>query len=163
MTYYAYGTGGRLTKITDALGNQTNFAYDSQFRVTSITYVTDPVHQTGPTTSYGYHPNLAGSCAAAPTGDTLGGYTVATDANGHATTYCYDLQGLVLQSIDPNSASSSESFTSDQQVAKSTDALSQTTTDSFNSSNDLTQVTAPVLGSGQTQPRPRRRTIRRRR
>ena len=117
--------------------------------MTSITYVTNTVNQTGPTTTYGYHPNVAGSCAAAPTGDTLGGYTVATDANGHATTYCYDLQGLVLQSIDPDSASTSASFTSDQQVAKSTDALLQTTTDSFNSNNDLTQVTAPVLGSGQ--------------
>jgi RHS repeat-associated protein len=149
VTHYAYGTGGRITKVTDALGNQTNFAYDSQFRVTSITYVTNTVNQTGPTFTYGYHPNVAGSCAAAPSGDSLGGYTVATDANGHATTYCYDLQGLVLQTIDPDSATNSASYTSDQLVAKSTDALSQTTTDSFNSNNDLTQVSAPVLGSGQ--------------
>ena len=78
MTYYAYGTGGRLTKITDALGNQTNFTYKLAVpRHLDITYVTDTVHQTGPTTTYGYHPNVAGSCSAAPSGDTLGGYTLA--------------------------------------------------------------------------------------
>ena len=117
--------------------------------MTSITYVTNTVNGTGPTTTYGYHPNVAGSCAAAPSGDTLGGYTIATDADGHATTFCYDLEGLVLQTIDPDSANSTASYTADQHVATSTDALSQTTTDSSNSNNDLTQVTAPVLGSGQ--------------
>lgn len=149
VTHYAYDSSGRINQITDPLGNETTFVYDSQSRVTSITYVTNIVNGTGPTTTYGYHPNAAGSCAAAPSGDTLAGYTVATDANGHASTYCYDLEGLVIQTIDPDSASSSASYTSDQNVAKSTDALSQTTTDSFNSNNDLTQVTAPVLGSGQ--------------
>ncbi len=149
VTHYAYDSSGRINQITDALGNETIFAYDSKSRVTSITYVTNTVLETGPTTTYGYHPNATGSCAAAPSGDTLDGYTIATDANGHATTYCYDLEGLVIQSIDPDSANSTASYTADQHVATSTDALSQTTTASFNSNNDLTQVTAPVLGSGQ--------------
>jgi len=149
VTHYAYDSSGRIDQITDALGNETIFAYDSKSRVTSITYVTNTVLETGPTTTYGYHPNTTGSCAAAPSGDTLAGYTIATDANGHATTYCYDLQGLVVQTIDPDSATTLASYTSDEHVAASTDGLSQTTTDSFNSNNDLTQVTAPGLGSGQ--------------
>jgi RHS repeat-associated protein len=150
VTNYAYDSSGRINEITDPLGNETTFVYDSDSRVTSITYVTNNALGTGPTTTYAYHPNVAGSCAAAPSGDTLGGYTIATDANGHATTYCYDLEGLILQSIDPDSASSSASYTADQHVAASTDALSQTMTDSFNGNNDLTQVMAPVLGAGQS-------------
>jgi RHS repeat-associated protein len=150
LTKYAYDTSGRITLITDPVTNQTKLGYDSQSRVTSITYVTNTVNGTGPTTTYGYHPNAAGSCAAAPSGDTLAGYTVATDANSHATTYCYDLEGLVIQTIDPDSASAASSYTSDQHVAVSTDALAQSTTATYNSNNDLTKATAPVLSAGQT-------------
>lgn len=150
VTHYAYNSSGLITEITDPLGNETTFAYDSQSRVTSVTNVTNTVNGTGPTTTYGYHPNVAGSCAAAPSGDTLGGYAVATDANGHASTYCYDLQGLVLQTIDPDSANGTASYTADQHVATSTDALSQLTRASYNANNDVTQVTAPADGIGQT-------------
>jgi RHS repeat-associated protein len=151
MTTYAYDSSGRINRITDPLTNQTTFAYDSQSRVASMTYVTNTVNGTGPTTTYGYHSNAAGSCAAAPSGDTLAGYTIATDANSHATTYCYDLEGLVLQVIAPSN-STSNSYTSDQHVAVSADGFSQPTTNIYNSSNDLTKSTAPALGSGQVAP-----------
>jgi RHS repeat-associated protein len=150
-TSYSYDTSGRLTQITDPLSNETKFAYDSSSRVTSIIYVTNNSNGTGPTTTVAYHSG-SGSCAAAPTGDSVAGYTVITDANSNATTDCFDPQGLVLQSIDPLSASQSASFSSDQHVAVGTDSLSQSTTNTFNSNNDLTQSTAPVLGSGQTAP-----------
>ncbi|MHB8688127.1 MAG: RHS repeat-associated core domain-containing protein [Candidatus Dormibacteraceae bacterium] len=149
-TQYSY-TDGRLTQITDPLGNQTKFGYDSSSRVTSITYVTDPVHGTGPTTNYTYNTG-AGSCGTPPSGQTYFGNTVAQNADGNSTTYCYNPQGQVIETINPASDAPSKTFTSDKQVATSTDALSQTTTNSFNGNNDLTQVTTPVLGSGQTAP-----------
>jgi RHS repeat-associated protein len=149
QTQYSYDTSGRVTEITDSLGHETTFAYDDDSRVTSITFVTDTQTGTGPTTTYAYHPNSTGVCAAAPTGDVLGGYTVVTDAKDHSTTDCYDLQGLVIQTIDPDSKNGSTAYTADQHVAMATDALSQSTTATYNSSNDLTQVTAPADGSGQ--------------
>jgi YD repeat-containing protein len=149
VTTYEYGTRGQLTEIIDPLGHETTFGYNGQLQVTSITLVTNTSNGTGPTTTYAYYADETGSCAT-PSGDTVAGYTVATDANGHATTFCYDPQGLVIQTIDPDSASDTASYTADQAVAISTNALAQSTTASYNTNNDLTQVTAPADGSGQT-------------
>ena len=149
VTYFSYDASLNLTQITDPNGNLTKLAYDSATRLTSIIRVTNVGLGTGPTTTYSY--NLgAGSCAAAPPGDFLYGYTVATDPNSHATTYCYDQQGLVLQVIDPNNNSAQTSYTTDQHVATATDALSQTTTATYNPNNDLTRLALPILGSGQS-------------
>ena len=148
-TTFGYDANFNLNKITDPNGNVTNLGYDGATRVTSITRVTNVSLGTGPTTIYAYNTGQ-GSCAAAPPGDSLYGYTVATDPNNHSATYCYDQQGLVLQTIDPLSHSASGSYTSDQHEASSTDALSQTTTATYNSNNDLTKITPPILGSGHT-------------
>lgn len=150
-TSYSYDRTGRVSMVTDPLGNETSFGYDGNSRVTSVTRVTNKANGTGPTTSYSYNSG-AGTCASPPSADSIEGYTVVTDANSNGTTYCFDPQGLVLQVIDPLSASATSVFTSDQHVAASTDALSQTTTNTFNANNDLTKTTAPVLGSGQTAP-----------
>ena len=149
VTTYEYGTRGQLTEIIDPLGHETTFGYNGQLQVTSITLVTNTSNETGPTTTYAYYADETGSCAT-PSGDTVAGYTVATDSNGHATTFCYDPQGLVIQTIDPDSASATTSYTADQAVAVATNALSQSTTSTYNGNNDLTQVTEPADGSGQT-------------
>jgi len=149
VTTFGYDASFNLTKITDPNGNITNLGYDAATRVTSITRVTNVSQGTGPTTIFSYNTGQ-GSCASAPQGDSLYGYTVATDPNSHASTYCYDQQGLVLQVIDPLSHSALASYTSDQHAATSTDALSQTTTASYNSNNDVTKITPPVLASGHT-------------
>jgi RHS repeat-associated protein len=147
VTHIGYDASFNLTQITDPNGNVTKLAYDGATRVTSIIRVTNVGLGTGPTTTYGYNTG-AGNCAAAPPGDSLYGYTVATDPNSHAATYCYDQQGLVLQVVDPNTNSTMSSYTADQHVAAVTDPLSQTTTATYNPNNDLTKVIAPVLGSG---------------
>ena len=151
VTHIGYDASFNLTQITDPNGNVTKLAYDSATRVTSIIRVTNLGLGTGPTTTYGYNTG-AGSCAAAPQGDSLYGYTVATDANSHAATFCYDQQGLVLQVVDSNSNSNKSSYTTDEHIATTTDALSQTTTNTYNTNNDLTSVTPPPLGTGHTPP-----------
>jgi RHS repeat-associated protein len=147
VTSFGYDASFNLTKITDPNGSVTNLSYDSATRVTSITRVTNVSQGTGPTTTYGYNTG-AGSCAPAPTGDSLYGYTTQTDANSHVSTYCYDQAGLVLQLIDPNANSNQTSYTLDQHVASRTNALAQTATASFNGNNDLTQLTPPTLATG---------------
>jgi RHS repeat-associated protein len=151
VTGYAYNSSGLITEITDPLGNETTFTYNADDQVTSITRVTNTGTGAGPTTTYAYYPNQTGSCAS-PTGDVLGGYTVATNPDGFSSTFCYDLQGLVIQTIDPDSDASSSTYTADQQVATSTDPLSEATTATYNTNNDPTDVTAPADGSGQTAP-----------
>lgn len=151
LTQYSYDTSGRVTQITDPLSNETKFAYDSSSRVTSITYVTDNVHGTGPTTNYTYNTG-AGSCGTPPSGETYFGNTVSENADGYSTTYCYDPQGQVIETIDPNSHAQQVNFTSDQQTASSTDALSNVTTLTHDSNSNLTQTTLPAGGSGQTAP-----------
>lgn len=146
---FGYDASFNLTQITDPNSNITKLTYDSATRVTSTVRVTNVGQGTGPTTSFSYTTG-SGSCAPAPAGDSLYGYTVATDANNRSSTYCYDQQGLVLQVMDPSSNSSKTSYTADQQPATTTDALSNTTTSAYNSSNDVTQVTSPALGSGHT-------------
>lgn len=149
ITRFGYDATFNLNQITDPNGNITKLGYDSATRLVSVARVTNVALGTGPTTTYSYNTGT-GNCAAAPQGDSLYGYTVATDANNHAATLCYDQQGLVLQMVDPNLNSNKTSYTADQQVATATNALSQTTTSSYNSSNDLTSVTLPPLGTGQT-------------
>lgn len=150
-TQYSYDTSGRVTQITDPLGNETKFAYDSSSRVTSITYVTDNVHGTGPTTNYTYNTG-AGSCGTPPSGETYFGNTVSENADGYSTTYCYDPEGQVIETIDPNSHAQQVTFTSDQQAASGTDPLSNVTTLTHDSNSNLTATTLPAGGSGQTAP-----------
>lgn len=101
VTKYDYDANSDLTQITDPNGNVTKIAYDTSirfgytYRVQSITYVTDTVHGTGPTTSFAYYTGM-GSCS----GSNIVGYTVVTDANQHATTHCYDINGHVLYVLD---------------------------------------------------------------
>jgi RHS repeat-associated protein len=148
-TQYAYDTSGRVTKITDPLGDQTTFGYDSSSRVTSITRVTDNVHGTGPTTNYTYNTGV-GTCGTPPTGESFFGNTVSEDANSHSTTYCYDPSGLVLKVIDANGNARVSTFTADANVASLTDGLSQVGTLAYDNNNNLSSVTAPASGSGQT-------------
>jgi len=149
VTRFGYDASFNLTQITDPIGNVTKLGYDSATRLTSIVRVTNVALGTGPTSTYAYNTGI-GSCAAAPPGDSVYGYNLATDPNSHTTTYCYDQQGLILQVVDPNGDSVKAAYSPDQHLSASTDALSQTTSGTYNTNNDLTQITPPTLGSGQS-------------
>ncbi|MHB8468190.1 MAG: RHS repeat-associated core domain-containing protein [Gaiellaceae bacterium] len=133
-TTFNYDSSENLTQVIDPLGNQTDLSYDGWWRVTSLTRVTDPVHGTGPTTSFSYQ--SAGS--ACPAGAL--GQMVETDPRSHATTYCYDSQLRIVKAIDPDGHTVSADFTNanggsncaDNNPCSTTDALGKTTTFGYN-------------------------------
>ena len=81
MTTYAYDTHGNRTSVTDAMSNQTTFAYDAGDRLKTITYP----GSTG-TTTFGF--------------DYRGRRTSVTDQNGKTTTYTYDDADRLLTVTD---------------------------------------------------------------
>ncbi|MGH9670842.1 MAG: RHS repeat-associated core domain-containing protein, partial [Terriglobales bacterium] len=70
VTRYAYDTENNLTSITDALGRQTSFTYDSLGRVTQTTFPSSLLE------SYSY--------------DAVGNLTSKTDRKGQIISYSYD-------------------------------------------------------------------------
>src|SRR5262249_5802238 len=97
-THFDYLAGtGRITRITDPLGNITEFTYEltAQSRLTSLKRVNDSVHDTGPTWTFAY----ATSDASCPSGTFT--VTSLTDPTNHTTKYCSDSQGRVIKTIDP--------------------------------------------------------------
>jgi RHS repeat-associated protein len=144
-TQYSYNANDQLSQIVDPKGNTINLTYGTTYpyKVTQIGYVNTSCAGGSCNVALTYNSGV-GSCTVSG----VFGNTVVTDANTHATTYCYDTAGRVIQVIDPLGQRTSASYTSDQALASSTDALSQTTSASYNPNNNLTSVTPPVLGSG---------------
>ena len=92
VTRFEWDSSYNPIKITDVDGKVWRLTYDSQYRVTSIKQVTDPVAGTGPTTTYSYGTPTA-PCTAYPTAV---GKTVETDPDGTVSTYCTDASTKVL-------------------------------------------------------------------
>lgn len=106
-TQYGYDSNNNLNKITDPRGNVILVTYDSQKRVSTITRVTDPVLNTGPTWSFAYPAFSSGTCGAP--GNPLG-MTTVTDPDSHTTTYCYDSLGQATNIVDARSLSHNPTY-----------------------------------------------------
>lgn len=74
-------TGSDLTRVTDTVGRNIDFAYDANHHITRID---DPI---GRTVQFGY--------------DASGNLTSATDPNGNTTAYSYDAEHQMLSITDP--------------------------------------------------------------
>jgi RHS repeat-associated protein len=97
MTTYEYDAAGRMTKMTNATGGVTDYAYTGA-NLTSVTAPSNNDGGTRPVTGYGY--------------DALGRVTSVTDPNGKVTSYTYDASGRVLTvTLPPPSGGSSLVFT----------------------------------------------------
>jgi len=146
-TQYAYNANDQLSQIVDPNGNTINFSYGATYpyKVTQIGYVNTACAGGSCNTGFVYNSGT-GSCTVSG----VFGNTVVTDADSHATTYCYDNVGRVIQVIDPLTQQNLASYTSDHALATSTDALSQTTSATYNVDNVQTQVRLPVLRLGDT-------------
>lgn len=98
-TRYAYNYLGKLVKITDALGNVRQFAYDGLGRNTSA----EDLHAVGDDTfgvwTYSY--------------DHVGNVIGKTDPNGHTFSYIYDALNRVLSESVTGDDSAGSSYTYD--------------------------------------------------
>jgi len=95
---YAYDTHGRVTKYTSATGAITDYAYDGQGNLLTVTGPANNDGGTRPVTTYGY--------------DTVGRVTSVTDALGHQTTYAYDaLDRITSVTLPKPSSGSALNFT----------------------------------------------------
>lgn len=131
VTTYFYDAASRLTKVRDALNNDTQFAYDQRNRLTSSTN------------------DLAGVVGS--TYDAVGNVLTSTDELGRVTSYQYDdLHRLIkVTSPDPDGAgtqtASVTEYTYDKasNLATTKDALGNITTFTYDARNRLKTVTTP--------------------
>ena len=94
---YEYDTQGRVTRQTAGVA-QTDYAYDGQGNLQSVTAPANADAGARPATTYGY--------------DSLGRVQTVTDPQGHVTSYTYDALGRVLTVTLPKpSVSSPLTFT----------------------------------------------------
>jgi RHS repeat-associated protein len=82
VSTYEYNFKGQVTRITDATSGVTDYAYDAQGNLYTVTGPANNDAGTRPVTTYGY--------------DSLGRVISVTDALGHVTSYTYDAVDRVL-------------------------------------------------------------------
>src|SRR5439155_4415304 len=108
FTQFIYDMSGRLTDVVDPLNNDTNIAYvGTSNQVDHFTRATGTTNAATTTFSYSTQ-NCSGVSGA--------GKTVVTDADSHATTYCWDQKGRVLKVLDAKGNSASTSYNSRSNV-----------------------------------------------
>ena len=98
MATYVYDTKGRVTQVTETAGGLTDYAYDTQGNLWTVTAPSNNDAGTRPVTTYGY--------------DALGRVTSVTDPLGKVTSYTYDALDRILTATLPKpSPSSTLTFT----------------------------------------------------
>ena len=93
MATYTYDAQGRVLIAGLGDGGETDYAYDSQGNLQTVTAPSNNDAGQRPMTTYGYDP--------------LGRVTSVTDPLGHATTYTYDNLGRVLTVTLPKPSTTS--------------------------------------------------------
>jgi RHS repeat-associated protein len=117
-----------LMSTTDALNRRTDYAYDTNGNVLSMTRLAGTAGVT--TTAFTYEP-------------TFNQVTSVTDPIGRARTLVYDAAGNLMQTTDPLGHSSTFTYNALGQVVTVTNALNQTTTYSYDAGL-LASVTDPL-------------------
>ncbi|MCA4135306.1 RHS repeat domain-containing protein [Arthrobacter sp. M4] len=134
ITTFAY-TNGKLTSITDGRTNTTALAFAADNWVNTITYAQGTAaaatwtltHNTGPTQSY------------------------LTDPNSKQATYNLDASKTRVSSVtDPNGHETSSTFDGHDNRTVATNGLQKSTTYTYNANNSLTKITSPLAGASGT-------------
>ncbi len=121
---YEYDDQGRLTKVTDALGNSTSFTYPAIGQVPET--VTDALLRT---TTF--------------TQNAVGDVTEVTDPAGKVWHFTYDTAGRLLTLTDPNQHITTFAYGENGRLESVTDALSRITQFSYDAAGRLTSTRAP--------------------
>jgi YD repeat-containing protein len=165
-TFYEY-TSGDLTRITDGLGNETDYVYNADGTLLSVT------DARGLTTTYSYldaDKNLT-KVADADSNDTLleydenGNVTKVTDANLNETVMTYDGKNRLLTTTDALSNVTTIDYDGNGNVLSIVDAKSRETLFTYDSLNQviavenelghITRMSYDANGRLETQTNPR--------
>ncbi len=128
MTRFSYDKLGRLTAITDALNQITQYGYDEQGNRIS------QIDANGHATSFEYDQlgrqtkrNLPGGATETFTYDAIGNRRTRTDFNGVTTIYTYDVSSRLLSRNYPDGTLVTFTYTPTGRRASVTDARGTTT------------------------------------
>ena len=130
QTQFDYDFETRLTTVTDALGNKTYHQHDSLLRITAI------ADALGNTASFEY--------------DADNNRTAIIDKRGKVTTYAYDARGNVILKIDPLLNMTSIVYDGLNNPVSRVDALAGTTAFTYDGKGNLTGVVDALGNSSST-------------
>jgi RHS repeat-associated protein len=143
---------GRITKITDPLGHDYSYGYDTSGNLASVTY--PGVAQASQYTYDPHHLYLSGTDfrgnkLPTSTYDTNGRLQTVTDGLGETTSYAYNLATnttVVTYPPDANGNVGTAAMVYDNYglLLSSTDPLGHTTTNSYDPNHNLISVTDPL-------------------
>ncbi|MDR3665124.1 MAG: proprotein convertase P-domain-containing protein, partial [Mycobacterium sp.] len=142
-----YTTAGRVSGITDALGNTSTVTSDDAGELN--TSVTAP--GSSPTAvTYDGEGNVTGTVDAAGnatsatySGNNLASQTQTVDGTPETTTYTYDAYGEVLTATDAQGNTTYFTYNAQGEPVTSTDALGNTTTFRYDGNGNLVSTTDP--------------------
>ena len=143
---------GRITQITDPLGNIYAYAYDSHGNLASVTYpgLTTPAQYTYNTTHlYTGGTDPRGNALPSTTYDSSGRLQTVTDALRQTTSYAYNLTTNTTTVTNPpdangNIGTATMAYDSYGMLLSSTDPLGHTTTNAYNANHTLMSATNPL-------------------
>jgi YD repeat-containing protein len=135
-------THNNVTKTTDKLGRETNFAYDTNGNLTNVT---DVLGRTSGA-SYDNFGRLIGTTDALSQTESFeydanGFITARVDKLGKRWTMIYDLIGRMISQSDPLNRTSSYTYDSLDRVVTITDAAGAVTTFTYDENSNRTKVT----------------------
>src|SRR5579883_2518764 len=138
---------GRITQITDPLGNQYTYAYDANGNLASVTYpgVATPAQYTyDPMHLYTGGTDPRGNALPSVTYDAAGRLQSVKDALGQTTGYAYNLSTNTTTVTNPDGGTVVTVYDSYGKALTVTDPLNHTTTNVYDANHNLTSVTDPL-------------------
>jgi len=161
------GTYDELKTITDARGHDTTLHFGGSTspirgdydEVTSITRPADASSAHDAVWKIDYQATPTPTCSSTVTKvdgttDAVVGRTLETDPEGHTTSYCYNKDGQVIQTVDGNGRKASQTYTASANVERFTGlagtANPSLTTYSFATNGNALGSSTPT-GGGRTQ------------
>jgi YD repeat-containing protein len=138
---------GRITQITDPLGNVYGYGYDTSGNLASVTYpgvATAAQYSYDPTHLYTGGTDPRGNALPATTYYTDGKLKSVTDAAGQTTNYGYDLPSRTTTITYPDTGTATSVYDDYGKLITSTDPLGHTTSNAYDANHNLISVMDPL-------------------
>ena len=138
---------GRITQITDTLGNQYQYAYDANGNLASVSYpsiATPAQYQYDPTHLLTQETDQRGNIAGTTTYDADGRLQSVTDAVGETVSYAYDLSTTSVSITQPDGGIVTVQDDSYGRVLSLIDALGNVNKYTYDANNNLTSYIDPA-------------------